>query len=276
MWNIDSAPTVRATYLLEMCLEQRIIATYFTLPQQPIYHSSFCGNLLASPTLDVHPYYLCLIYTLSLHTLHFSIVQNMNIDTSTTLCPLGRPLSPRIPRWPRSNPGFCKLESKPDYGSGNPVLVLVLVLTQPQLRPSESPHKNWKVWKLCLRLLTYKWYWSHDPILFNLWSSRLSKQYLSISSGFNKLISPLNFERLSADNDICCDLGPDAVGRGHQPPRVDEGGAAVGGGADQPWDITCGHVMCHVINNQPITDTFIRPSCHCYQRNFTNFVRWQL
>ena len=29
-----------------------------------------------------------------------------------------------------------------------------------QLRPSDSPHKNWKVSKLCLRLLTYKWYWS--------------------------------------------------------------------------------------------------------------------
>ena len=81
---------------------------------------------------------------------------------------------------------------------------------------------------------------------------------MSISSGFNKLISPLNFERLSADNDICCDLGPDAVGRGHQPPRVDERGAAVGGGADQPWDIAWGHVMCHVINNQPITAIFIR------------------
>ena len=42
-----------------MCLEERIIATYFTLIQQPIYHLSFCGNLLASPALDVHPYYLC-------------------------------------------------------------------------------------------------------------------------------------------------------------------------------------------------------------------------
>ena len=41
-----------------MCLEERIIATYFTLIQQPIYHLSFCGNLLASPALDVHPYYL--------------------------------------------------------------------------------------------------------------------------------------------------------------------------------------------------------------------------
>ena len=59
MRNIDSAPTVRATYLLEKWLEERIIATYFTLPQQPIYHSYFCGNLLASPALDVHPYYLC-------------------------------------------------------------------------------------------------------------------------------------------------------------------------------------------------------------------------
>ena len=36
----------------------RIIATYFTLLRQPFYHFSFCGNLLASPTLDVHPYYL--------------------------------------------------------------------------------------------------------------------------------------------------------------------------------------------------------------------------
>ena len=35
-----------------------MIATYFTLIQQPIYHLSFWGNLLASPTLDVHPYYL--------------------------------------------------------------------------------------------------------------------------------------------------------------------------------------------------------------------------
>ena len=35
--NIDSAPTVRATYLLEKQLEERIIATYFLLPQQPIY-----------------------------------------------------------------------------------------------------------------------------------------------------------------------------------------------------------------------------------------------
>ena len=34
--------------------------TYLTLPQQPIYDSHFCGNLLASPTLDVHPYYLWL------------------------------------------------------------------------------------------------------------------------------------------------------------------------------------------------------------------------
>ena len=39
------------------CLEERIIATYFTLIQQPIYHLSFCGNLLASPTLAVHPIY---------------------------------------------------------------------------------------------------------------------------------------------------------------------------------------------------------------------------
>ena len=30
---------------------------YFTLIQQPIYHLSFCGNLLASSTLDVHLYY---------------------------------------------------------------------------------------------------------------------------------------------------------------------------------------------------------------------------
>ena len=50
-------PTVRATYLLVKCLEERIIATYFTLIQQPIYHLSFCGNLLASPTLAVHPIY---------------------------------------------------------------------------------------------------------------------------------------------------------------------------------------------------------------------------
>ena len=57
MRNIDSAPTVRATYLLEKYLEERIIATYLTLLQQPIYDSSFCGNLLASPTLDVHPLY---------------------------------------------------------------------------------------------------------------------------------------------------------------------------------------------------------------------------
>ena len=45
---------------------------------------------------------------------------------------------------------------------------------------------------------------------------------------------------------VLTDLGPDAVGRGDQPPRVDEGGAAVGGGADQPCDIAWGHVMCHV------------------------------
>ena len=38
------------------------MATYFTLIQQPIYHLSFCGNLLASATLDVHPYYLCICY----------------------------------------------------------------------------------------------------------------------------------------------------------------------------------------------------------------------
>ena len=34
-------PTVRATYLLVKCLEERIIASYFTLIQQPIYHLSF-------------------------------------------------------------------------------------------------------------------------------------------------------------------------------------------------------------------------------------------
>ena len=45
---------------------------------------------------------------------------------------------------------------------------------------------------------------------------------------------------------VLTDLGPDAVGRGDQPPRVDEGGAAVGRGADQPCDIAWGHVMCHV------------------------------
>ena len=50
-------PTVRATYLLVKCLEERIIASYFTLIQQPIYHLSFWGNLLASPTLNVHPVY---------------------------------------------------------------------------------------------------------------------------------------------------------------------------------------------------------------------------
>ena len=50
---------VRATYLLEKYLEERIIATYLLLLQQPIYYFSFWGNLLASPTLDVHPYYLC-------------------------------------------------------------------------------------------------------------------------------------------------------------------------------------------------------------------------
>ena len=60
---------------------------------------------------------------------------------------------------------------------------------------------------------------------------------------------------------VLTDLGPDAVGRGDQPPRVDEGGAAVGRGADQPCDIAWGHVMCHVRNNQPITDTFIRITC---------------
>ena len=48
------------------------------------------------------------------------------------------------------------------------------------------------------------------------------------------------------------------MSRGDQPPRVDERGAAVGRGADQPWDITWGHVMCHGINNQPITAIFIR------------------
>ena len=52
---MKSAPTVRATYLLEICLEERIIATYFTLLRQPNYHFSFCGNLLASPTLCVYP-----------------------------------------------------------------------------------------------------------------------------------------------------------------------------------------------------------------------------
>ena len=57
MRNIDSAPTVRATYLLVMCLEEKIIATYLLLLQQPIYYSSFWGNLLASPTLTVHPVY---------------------------------------------------------------------------------------------------------------------------------------------------------------------------------------------------------------------------
>ena len=55
MWKVEPAPTVRATYLLETWLEERIIATYFTLFQQPINHSSFCSNLLASPTLCVHP-----------------------------------------------------------------------------------------------------------------------------------------------------------------------------------------------------------------------------
>ena len=66
---------------------------------------------------------------------------------------------------------------------------------------------------------------------------------------------------------VLTDLGPDAVGRGDQPPRVDERGAAVGRGADQPCDIAWGHVMCHhvscenVRNNQAITDTFIRITC---------------
>ena len=55
MWNVEPTPTVRATYLLVKCLEERIIATYFTLIQQPIYHLSFCGNLSPSPTLCVHP-----------------------------------------------------------------------------------------------------------------------------------------------------------------------------------------------------------------------------
>ena len=43
-------------------MEERIIATYLTLPQQPIYDSHFWGNLLASPTLDVHPLYPCFTY----------------------------------------------------------------------------------------------------------------------------------------------------------------------------------------------------------------------
>ena len=41
MWNIKSAPIVRATYLLEKYLEERIIATYLLLLQQPIYYFSF-------------------------------------------------------------------------------------------------------------------------------------------------------------------------------------------------------------------------------------------
>ena len=52
---IEPAPTVRATYLLVKCLEERIIATYLLLLQQLIHYFSFCGNLLASPTLCVHP-----------------------------------------------------------------------------------------------------------------------------------------------------------------------------------------------------------------------------
>ena len=48
VWNIKSAPIVRATYLLEKYLEERIIATYLLLLQQPIYYFSFCSNLLAS------------------------------------------------------------------------------------------------------------------------------------------------------------------------------------------------------------------------------------
>ena len=55
VWNIKSAPIVRATYLLEKQLEERIIATYLLLLQQPIYYFSFCGNLLASQILDLSP-----------------------------------------------------------------------------------------------------------------------------------------------------------------------------------------------------------------------------
>ena len=69
MRNIDSAPTVRATYLLEKKLEERIIATYFLLLQQPIYYSSFwvqpisksysrCPSLLSLPSI-LGPSILC-------------------------------------------------------------------------------------------------------------------------------------------------------------------------------------------------------------------------
>ena len=73
---------IKVTYLLDSVwhLEMRIIATYFTLIRQPIYHFSFCGNLLASPTLCVHPVIPALpAYSIG-STLHKAIVTSSKLD----------------------------------------------------------------------------------------------------------------------------------------------------------------------------------------------------
>ena len=58
----------------------RIIATYFTLIRQPIYHFSFCGNLLASPTLCVHPVIpVSPAYSIG-STLHKAMVTSSKLD----------------------------------------------------------------------------------------------------------------------------------------------------------------------------------------------------
>ena len=52
-WNklieiLNPAPTVRATYLLVKCLEERIIATYFTLLRQHTGPATSCVKLMSN------------------------------------------------------------------------------------------------------------------------------------------------------------------------------------------------------------------------------------